>query len=71
MGMSLYEATKIMNRDSLLDSKAEVEARDIVIDAVRKYQKIVEIVAHYKENVRDKVENENMEKILEVIENGA
>lgn len=70
MEMSLYEATKIMNRDSLLDSKAEVEARDIVIDAVRKYQKIVEIVEHYKENVRDKVENENMEKILEVIENG-
>lgn len=70
MGMSLYEATKIMNRDSLLDSKAEVEARNIVIDAVRKYQKIIEIVTHYKENVRDKVENENMEKILEVIENG-
>ena len=31
-------------------------------------QKIEQIVAHYRENVRDKVTNENMEKILEVLE---
>ena len=33
-------------------------------------EKIEQISADYKENVRDKVTNENMEKILEVIKDG-
>lgn len=43
---------------------------NIAIETMRKYQKIQGIVEHYRENVRDKVTNENMEKILEVIDNG-
>jgi hypothetical protein len=43
---------------------------DIAIATMRKYEKIEQIIDHYKNNVRDKVTNENMEKILEVIENG-
>ena len=46
------------------------DAIDVGVDIMRKYQKIEQIVAHYRENVRDKVTNENMEKILEVIEDG-
>lgn len=39
-------------------------------DIICKYRKIEQIIDHYKNNVRDKVTNENMEKILEVIEHG-
>ncbi len=45
-----------------------IESLETAIDTMRKYQKITEIVEHYRENVRDKVTNENMEKILEVVE---
>ena len=46
----------------------DVEAFDVAIDTMLKYQKIQKIVTHYRDNVRDKVTNENMEKILEVVE---
>lgn len=53
--------------DSVSDLDRDIEAYDIAISVMRKYQKITEIVTHYKENVRDKVTNENIEKISEVI----
>ncbi len=40
------------------------------ITTMHKYEKIEQIIDHYKNNVRDKVTNENMEKILEVVEDG-
>lgn len=43
---------------------------DMAISTMRKYKKIEQIVAHYRDNVRDKVTNENMEKILEVVKDG-
>lgn len=76
MKMSIDEATLYMELykrklfNSVSDLDKDIEAYDIAIDIMRKYQKITEIVAHYRENVRDKVTNENMEKILEVVEDG-
>lgn len=73
MGMTIEEAKEILKAydfgftgyaGSLKD------AIDTVFPIVKKYQKITEIVEHYRENVRDKVTNENMEKILEVVEDG-
>lgn len=46
------------------------DATKKLLEVAKKYQKITEIVEHYRENVRDKVTNENMEKILEVVEDG-
>lgn len=43
MGMTLNEAIRISDRDSIMDSKAEVEARHVILATVRKYQKIEEI----------------------------
>lgn len=50
------------------DNKIKALSEALVI--IHKYEKIEQIIAHYRENVRDKVTNENMEKILEVVENG-
>lgn len=46
------------------------KAVETLIEIARKYQKIEQIIEHYKNNVKDKVTNENMEKILEVMEDG-
>lgn len=46
------------------------QSLETAIETMRKYQKIEQIATHYRENVRDKVTNENMEKILEVVEDG-
>lgn len=81
MGMSIDEAIPILHdmynyyNDADIDAyvgfdKEDNNAIEIALETMRKYQKITEIVAHYRENVRDKVTNENMEKILEVVEDG-
>lgn len=44
MGMTLDEAIRISDRDSVMDSKAEVEARHVILATVQKYQKIEEIM---------------------------
>ncbi len=54
---------------SMVTSKYKNELK-MAIDTMSKYQTIQEIVEHYREKVRDKVTNENMEKILEVAEDG-
>ncbi len=50
------------------DNKIKALSEALVI--IHKYEKIEQIIAHYRENVRDKVTNENIEKILEVVDNG-
>ena len=51
--MTIDEAIRISDRDSVMDSKAEVEARHVIIDAVRKYQKIeskIKVLRHFTED---------------------
>ena len=74
MGMSIDE---IIQGIEIIKAQAEWEypldwqiVLDDAIEIMRKYQKIEQIVVHYRENVRDKVINENMEKILGEVEDG-
>ena len=53
-----------------IDGSGVDDATNKLLEVAKKYQKITEIIEHYRENVRDKVTNENMEKILEVVEDG-
>lgn len=74
MGMTIDEAIKRYNSNAFYEKsdgnlQGYLEFRQLV-EWLCKYQKIQEIVAYYRENVRDKVTNENMEKILEVVEDG-
>ena len=60
---------------SIEEIKAKLDKSNIDSDTLieltrylERYQKIEQIIVHYRENVRDKVTNENMEKILEAVE---
>lgn len=66
----LKEHLRILNVDKGIGFWKEVEALEMALDTMRKYQQIEQIVDHYKDNVRDKVINENMEKILKVVKDG-
>ncbi len=66
MRMTLDEAIRISDRDSIMDSKAEVEARHVILSTVRKYQKIKEIMdKRPKEMIRS---NPTLNAIKEVLE---
>lgn len=66
MGMTLNEAIRISDRDSIMDSKAEVEARHVILATVQKYQKIEEIMnKRPKDMIRS---NPTLNAIKEVLE---
>ena len=70
MEMTIDKAIDIMEHYKEYGFVSQENGRNKAIDIMCKYQKIEKILAHYRENVRDKVTNENMEKILEVVEDG-
>ena len=63
MGMSIEEIKAKLDKSNI-DSDTLIE----LTRYLERYQKIEQIIVHYRENVRDKVTNENMEKILEAVE---
>ena len=76
MGMSIDNSIRLLEdyhkweKQHGLDGSGVDDATNKLVEVAKKYQKITEIIEHYRENVRDKVTNENMEKILEVVEDG-
>ena len=63
MGMTIEEIKAKLDKSNI-DSDTLIE----LTRYLERYQKIEQIIVHYRENVRDKVTNENMEKILEAVE---
>ena len=63
--MTIDEAIRVSDRDSIMDNKAEVEARNVIIDALRKYQKMQGVLDEIREQIKSHLRG--VEITLEVL----